>query len=151
MTGFPRRVAWASSPREAWTVAAAWAALLFTLSSIPGDRYPRVDVRFADKYVHFLMFVPLGFALARAFSTGTIQGRHTAFSHPVGRTIAATVATSVYGVTDELHQTLVPMRSCDVNDWIVDSAAGFAGAVTFASVRGLARVVSAPPPRPIDP
>jgi VanZ family protein len=30
------------------------------------------------------------------------------------------VIIAVYGVLDELHQQLIPGRSCDINDWIAD-------------------------------
>lgn len=40
----------------------------------------------------------------------------------------ASVAASLYGVTDEIHQIFVPLRSCDPADWAVDTVAACLGA-----------------------
>ena len=43
----------------------------------------------------------------------------------------AIVATSLYGATDEWHQSFVPMRDSDVRDWVADTLGGTAGAVAY--------------------
>lgn len=51
-------------------------------------------------------------------------------------TLTAVVLASAYGVTDEIHQIFVPMRSCDPMDWAVDTAAAAVGAfIVFACLR----------------
>lgn len=35
------------------------------------------------------------------------------------------LATSLYGLSDEFHQSFVPTRTPDVKDWAVDTLAGF--------------------------
>lgn len=45
----------------------------------------------------------------------------------------ALVATSLYGASDEWHQSFVPGRSCDVFDWVADTAGG-ALAITLYTI-----------------
>lgn len=40
--------------------------------------------------------------------------------------------TSLYAVTDELHQHFVPGRSCELRDWAIDSAGAILGTIMFA-------------------
>lgn len=50
--------------------------------------------------------------------------------------LLAIVIASAYGVTDEIHQIFVPMRSCDPADWAVDTVAAALGAlIVFAVLR----------------
>jgi VanZ family protein len=42
---------------------------------------------------------------------------------------------SAYGASDEWHQSFVPMRSSDVNDWLVDILGGAIGAFGYTLAR----------------
>lgn len=83
----------------------------------------------SDKIVHFVMYVPLGFLLQRSLPGGAWQGRQVMLSTLYG---------ALYGASDELHQLLVPMRSCSLGDWIVDVVAVAAGAVAFRTYAAFA-------------
>lgn len=48
--------------------------------------------------------------------------------------LLAIALASAYGVTDEIHQIFVPMRSCDLLDWAVDTVAGAAGALIACAI-----------------
>lgn len=48
--------------------------------------------------------------------------------------VAAVVIASLYGVSDEIHQIFVPMRSCDPLDWLVDTIAALLAVVLFALI-----------------
>ena len=37
----------------------------------------------------------------------------------------AILFSAVYGIIDELHQSLIPGRSCDILDWIADILGAF--------------------------
>jgi VanZ family protein len=51
------------------------------------------------------------------------------------RTLAlAIVLTSLYGASDEWHQSFTPRRTADVEDWFADTAGGAAGAIAFAGL-----------------
>jgi VanZ family protein len=61
-----------------------------------------------DKVAHFLVFGLLATLLLRS---------------PLSRGKAwlAILIVSLFGITDEWHQSFVPGRSCDVYDWISDT------------------------------
>ena len=92
-----------------WLPAAAWAGVIFFLSSRPTlpvePRFPHFD-----KVAHFGAYAVLGALLA--------------FAADRSRTpLAAAVLLGVlYGASDEIHQMYVPGRSPDVLDWAADAA-----------------------------
>lgn len=105
-----------------WVPVAVWALLLFVLSSVPGNRYPDTDVKFADKYVHFCLYTPFGLLLGRWIGQQWFG-------------ILAILAGWFYGATDEIHQLWVPKRSCDIHDWMVDAVAVMVGVLLFLVIR----------------
>jgi len=70
-----------------------------------------------DKVAHFAVFGFLGTLVYRA-------------GGPKWPAWLAVLLVSAFGVTDEWHQSFVPGRSCDVFDWLADTA-GAALAVTL--------------------
>lgn len=98
--------------------AVGWMAIIFRLSAIPGSDLPG---RFST-LAHFTTYGILGALLALAL--GRIRGP--------GETVAfATLLASAYAVSDEIHQSFVPMRTPDVSDWGVDTLGAFVGALVF--------------------
>lgn len=76
---------------------------------------------------HFTEYLIFGSLLANALRWHMPLNRAAVF---------AIVIASTYGVTDEIHQIFVPMRSCDPMDWAVDTAAGAVGAlIAYAILR----------------
>ena len=75
---------------------------------------------------HFLEYLLLGGAVCNAlrFTPWTCANKIAGFSIA----FLACVFASLYGVSDEFHQIFTPNRSCDVNDWLVDTAAAALGA-----------------------
>lgn len=69
---------------------------------------------------HFTEYLVFGATLANALRWHL---------QPRGAMLAAIASASAYGVTDEIHQIFVPMRSCDPADWAVDTFAAAIGAV----------------------
>lgn len=122
-----------------WLAVAAVAALIFLMSSRDADALDHgtgivslakawlartvalmagrpVDVSPAG---HLLEFCALGAALANALRWHAPRARAAALSVALA---------SLYGAADELHQLLVPGRSCDAADWLVDTVAAALGA-----------------------
>ena len=98
------------------------ALTIFILSSIPGDSYPEIDFKFADKIVHILIYAPLFIAAYISFSH---QDRLRLLSnHPY---FFAMLFSAIYGASDELHQLFTPKRSCDFYDWIADVTGALVG------------------------
>lgn len=107
-------------PRWAWwTMTAAWMAIIFRLSALPGSQVPG---RFGS-LGHFLGYLVLGLLSFMALRA----------DNPAGAAFAlAVLLCSAYGVSDEFHQSFVPGRTPDIVDWGVDTlgaAVGAAGAL----------------------
>ena len=102
-----------------WLLAASWAAAIFFVSSRPGNALPggySVQGHLGEYFV-------LGGLLVWAL----------AYPGPKAKTIAlAILLASLYGITDEVHQHFVPMRTPDVGDWVLDTVGATVGALTAA-------------------
>lgn len=103
-----------------------WAALIFALTSVPGSAVPDVGGDSTDKLVHLLLYGVLG---------GFILPAVWAAEHPVRSVLLATVLASLFGVVDELHQSLIPGRSAEMLDWLADAIGGLTGALVAVVVR----------------
>jgi VanZ family protein len=116
------------SPRP-WIPALLWAATIFVLSSFPGSAYPATNLVNADKLVHIALYGLLGGLCARGFVRGSGWGLWPVLG------LAALLST-LYGVSDELHQAFVPGRNSDWHDVVADAVGSLLGA---ALVTWLAR------------
>jgi VanZ family protein len=96
-------------------------ALIFYLSSLPDPGGPPGGI--SDKTAHFLIYGALGAGMMRALA----GGRATAIGLPT--ILAAIVLTTLYGVSDEIHQYFVPPRTPDILDVAADAAGACAGAI----------------------
>ena len=108
-----------------------WCILIFCLSSVPGDKYPTVEWPLADKAVHFGLYF-IGGICAYLWA-----------ANKKFRMSAALGFCVLYGLSDEVHQLLVPRRSFSIADLSADIAGAFVGILLFTSfflrlVRGFA-------------
>jgi VanZ family protein len=101
-------------------------ALIFLASSLPDPGAPPGDI--SDKAAHVVAYFPLGAALVRALAGGRAP-RMT-----VPRIATATIVATLYGISDEVHQILVPPRTPDWHDVVADCFGALAGAMALASV-----------------
>jgi VanZ family protein len=103
-----------------WVPVAAWAALIFVLSSIPslstGLGTWDLVVR---KAAHLTEYAILGALLVRALN----------------RPAAAAALAIAYAATDELHQHFVPGRTGAVVDVLIDAVGVVVGIVLYRRVR----------------
>ena len=87
--------------------------LLFILTSLPGSELPAIKV--SDKVLHFISYEVLGIFL---YLTLVIQNQIKLMkTFPA---LSALMVAVVYGGFDEIHQSVIPGRSCDIYDWIAD-------------------------------
>jgi VanZ family protein len=95
-----------------WLPVVAYMAVIFGLSSV--SRTPAF-VSGVDKYLHALLYGGLGALLVRALAGGWRQ--------PVSLAVVATAIAvgAAYGVSDEFHQSFVPMRSVEAMDVVADT------------------------------
>lgn len=96
-------------------------ALIFYLSSLPDPGGPPGGI--SDKTAHVLIYGALGAAMIRALA----DGRAAAITLPA--ILTAIALTTLYGVTDEIHQYFVPPRTPDILDVAADAAGACGGAI----------------------
>jgi VanZ family protein len=101
--------------RRAWVWPAVLAGGIFLASSRSQLATP--DILFIDKIAHFSVYGLLATLLCRLG-----RGWRAA--------VLALLATSLYGISDEWHQSFTPGRSVEIADWAADTA-GAALAVTL--------------------
>jgi VanZ family protein len=104
-----------ASPATRWCFAAAWAAVIFAGSSVPGSRIPGGY----SVYGHLTEYFVLGALVAFAFGGRKLSG-----------VAAALLVCALYAASDELHQAFVPMRTPDPLDWLTDLVGATAGALS---------------------
>lgn len=103
-------------------------AMIFALSSMPDP--PDVPSVVGDKIGHAALYFGLAALFARAFAGGWWR-RLT-----VKAAAAAVVCSTLYGVSDEMHQMLVPPRSVELYDVLADAAgASAAAALMYTAAR----------------
>jgi len=97
-----------------WIPAIIWSASIFWLSS--QSDIPEPDFwlpPFFDKLVHAFIYAILACLLYPAFRMLHVT--------PWTAACLSILLASLYGITDEWHQSLVANRSPDVFDWVADS------------------------------
>ncbi len=111
-----------------WAPVALYMAFIFILSSI--SRPPDLPAAIGDKAGHALLYFGLGALFVRALAGGLTE--------PVtaGAAVAAVAYSTLYGVTDELHQMLVPPRAVEFADLVADAVgSGAAAAAAYLAHR----------------
>lgn len=94
-------------------------AILIWLKNIFGNSiFTDFSVR---KLAHFLEFAGLSLLINIALWQ-TRKKKEAPF---------AVALTSLYAVTDELHQLFIPGRSCQLMDWAIDTSGAILGAICF--------------------
>ncbi len=114
-----------------WAPVALYAGMIFYLSAQPHpEEHPPSfllkDV--SDKVLHAVEYGILAVLCFRAFrwAAGPAVARQAV--------VAAIVAASVYGVTDEVHQFFVPFRESSWLDWLADTAGAAIGALSWRAI-----------------
>jgi len=97
---------------------------LFYLSHQPSIEAPMLFA-YQDKVFHAGVYGVLGMLLLAALPRAA-----TGYSWRQVR--ISTVIASLYGISDELHQSFVPGRSTEVLDWLADTIGALAAASLLA-------------------
>jgi VanZ family protein len=109
-----------------WLPPVVYMAVIFYLSSQP-DPLPEVTARVWDKILHAVEYAGLAALLGRALLGEGLRPL-TAFG-------AAMLLAAAYGATDEYHQLWVPLRTGDLQDWMVDVIGAWLGALVSVLLR----------------
>ena len=96
--------------------------LLFTLTTLPTQSIPSVGVN--DKLEHTLAYFGLSFLLylTLLFQKKSIMLKKYAM-------LFTLLIVIFYGALDEVHQLLIPGRSCELLDFLADMLGGILGIV----------------------
>lgn len=102
-----------------WLPAVLWMAVIFAASSFSrADGEPGIGPW--DKLAHLVAYGILGWLIARAM----FEGRRITWAGVVLVTLLATL----YGMSDEFHQSFVPGREVSAGDLAADAAGALLGA-----------------------
>ncbi|MFH1438511.1 MAG: VanZ family protein [Pseudomonadota bacterium] len=104
--------------------AAAWLAFILVLTSIPSPGFSVVQVRGADKLLHFLLYLPFGLLLFRALGAVSLKPA-----------LACLLLCAAVALCDELHQTLIPGRFFEFFDLAADVAGSGLGMVIYTVIK----------------
>jgi VanZ family protein len=107
------------SPFWLWAPVVLQLALIFAASSIPNLQ--QLPGGMSDKSGHSIGYALLALVLLRAFARGRLSG----ITWSGG--LAAIVLATMYGVSDEWHQSFVPGRSPDSYDVVADCVGATTG------------------------
>jgi VanZ family protein len=120
----------------AWLPAVLWTAVIFGLSSIPGTQLPPVDLPQADKLAHLLVYAVLGALVLRGVRRwGGADGAAASTRRFWVDATMAIVLTTLYGVSDEIHQQWTPNRSPDWHDVVADALGAGLGTMAHVATR----------------
>jgi len=110
-----------------WFPILLYCLLIFIQSSHPSpDIGP--DWPLKDKALHFTAYALLGALFLRAFKTTRIK-------HHLKLIFALSVLfSSLYGISDEIHQSFVPYRTADVMDALADIIGSIIGVYIFYQI-----------------
>lgn len=105
-----------------WGPVVAWMAVIFAASSL---RFAGGGPGIPDWVSHGTVYLILSALLCRALAGG--------FSAPLsgGTALLAVTLATLYGVSDELHQTFVPGRDASTADVAKDLAGSAVGALLY--------------------
>ena len=107
-----------------WFPVILYCCMIFGVSTIPGNQVPQT-ISVSDKLMHMTLYAGLSALFARAVAFNS----HKPWPFLIWLLSLAFV--SFYGITDEFHQSYVPGRSSDIQDWMADLIGGGIGAALY--------------------
>lgn len=97
-------------------------ATIFTFSGQANPNVPLPSFIGFDKLGHLLVFGLLATSILRSLPD---------FLKPFHAFLIAWVATSLFGIADELHQSTTPGRTLDLYDWTADTLGAFIASFVY--------------------
>ena len=80
---------------------------------------------FVDKALHFAAYGLMGILFYRAYQTLRIKNNIQLLM------LLSVVSASLYGISDEIHQSFVPFREAEVADVVADIIGAFSGVYLY--------------------
>ena len=103
-----------------WLPLILYCLFIYIQSANPSpDQVPSIP--FIDKMLHFTAYGLMGILFYRAYQTLRIKNNIQLLM------VLSAVSASLYGISDEIHQSFVPFRQAEVADVIADTIGAFSG------------------------
>lgn len=115
-----------------WLPLVAYCGLIFVLSSFSRP-FPPAAALFGDKLLHVAEYFVLGFLAARALFRLDVK-----YSHKFLFMVAFGFST-LYGLSDEFHQSFVPGRNAAIGDFVADTVGALMGATVYWKIHRTGR------------
>ena len=107
-----------------WLPLIAYCVIIYIQSSYPSpESLPSFE--FSDKLFHFGAYAALGILFYRAYQTLPIKHNFQLIL------LLSMISASLYGVSDEIHQTFVPYRDGSFSDVIADALGAVSGVYLY--------------------
>ena len=116
-----------------WFPILIYCLLIFIQSSYPSIKSVP-ELPYIDKVLHFFAYALLGALFLRAFKTTRIKNKLKLVL------ILSVLFSSLYGVSDEIHQYFIPYRNADLMDVLADLLGSIMGVYIYQAI---ARKISA--------
>ncbi|MDL1988835.1 MAG: VanZ family protein [Deltaproteobacteria bacterium] len=116
-----------------WLPVIIYCLLIFIQSSYPSpENIPNLP--YLDKLIHFAAYAILGILFFRAFRTQR-------FKENINLVIMLSIlSSSLYGMSDEVHQYFVPYRNADIMDFLADVMGSICGVYLLMHLTGMKRM-----------
>jgi VanZ family protein len=86
------------------------------------------ELPYSDKVLHFFAYALLGALFLRAFKTSRIKNKVTLI------VTLSILLSSLYGISDEIHQHFVPYRDADLVDVLADMLGAVMGVCIYQAI-----------------
>jgi VanZ family protein len=119
-----------------------YCVLIYIQSCLPAP-FEMPEASHLDKLLHLGAYGVMAVLFYRTYRTGWPRALKRALIW------ASVISTTLYGLSDEIHQYFVPGRSADTLDWLADALGGILGAVIYQRLFDATRKSRKfhPPPR----
>ena len=110
-----------------WLPLILYCLLIYIQSANPSpEQIPSFP--FVDKVLHFVAYGIMGILFYRAYQTLRIKNNIQMLM------LLSVVSASLYGISDEIHQSFVPFREAEVADVIADMLGAASGVLLYQLV-----------------
>jgi len=107
-----------------WLPLIIYCVIIYVQSDLPSpQRLPKFQ--FSDKVFHFVIYAGLGVLFYRAYQTLRIKDNLRMLM------LLSAVSASLYGISDEIHQSFVPYRDASILDVLANILGAFCGAYLY--------------------
>ena len=113
-----------------WLPLLIYCFLIFIQSSCPApENIQSLSLPYIDKFIHCAVYAILGMLFFRVF-------RIQRFKENINMVIALSIlSSSLYGMSDEIHQYFVPCRDADIMDFFADVMGSICGVYIFKFIK----------------